>query len=544
MVASSWGQTLEVFKSVPGIQQGQRLPGWPQWLLDTIWSSPAVGDVDGDGRTDVVVGGDCEGSGVPQPCYGTSGGGYVWAFDRDGSLKWKTFVPGQTIWSSPTLVDLTGDGAQDVVVGSGLFWPDPAGRAMRAFDGKTGAPLWVAPTPGRVAGSPSVADVDGDGSPEVFIVSEGGALLSFSARGQFRWQQCIDALARCPAGTGTLGGAALADVDNDGQIEAITQGEDRMRVFDARTGVLEQTISGASPVTVFAPAATPTVVQLDGRATVFQTAMTDLNRNYRRDTGDGLAVLAWRSPTALGAAPWPTFKGSSQRTGSVPLPAIDPVATRRFVDALYVDLLGRHADPGGLEYSTTRHRQPPPEPVRGDDGPASTDEWVGHVVTGYYASTLGRQPDPVGLADWVSRIRQGTPVADVAASFYASEEYYRSTGGTPRAWVADLYRELLGREADAQGLDHWTRAMASGTPRTTVAALFYGSEETVRKRVTDLYQHLLGRAPDPAGSVHLAGLRPGLRRPRAGRGARPVAGVLRAGAAPVVRRRRELPADR
>jgi hypothetical protein len=498
VIASSYGQTLEAWTAARGVQ-GARIPGWPQWLFDSIWSSPAVGDVDGDGEVDVVVGGDCEGSGPLQPCWGTRGGGHVWAFNRNGTLKWRHFVPGQTVWSSPALADLNGDGAQDVVVGSGLYWPDPAGRQVLALDGRTGRPLWTAGTPGRVAGSPAVGDVDGDGRPEVFVVTEGGALLSFSATGQRRWQACIDWAGRCPPGIGTHGGAVLADVDGDGQVEVLVRGEDRMRVFDGRTGRLEQTIAQAAPWTVFAPAATATVAQVDGRAHVFQAALGDANRNGRRDTGDALVVLAWRTGQPLGAAPWPTFKGGMERRGALPLPAIDPVQTRAFVSALYLDLLGRPADPAGLQHWTGMIVDRRASRYQVTLALAATDEWIGHNVASFYRSTLRREPDPVGLADWVGRIRRGMPVADVASSFYASQEYYQRVGGQPGAWVGDLYRELLLREPDPGGLDHWTRQLRAGTPRTEVASLFYASQETLHRRIERLYRHLLGRAPDAAG---------------------------------------------
>lgn len=500
VVASSWGQQLEAWSTVPG-PAGAPLPGWPNWLLDSIWSSPAVGDVDADGSLDVVVGGDCAGSGPLQPCWGTSGGGYVWAFDRSGREKWKTFVPGQVVWSSPALVDLNKDGAQDVVVGTGLFWPDPAGRRLMAFDGRTGRQLWSSPAPGRVAGSPSVGDVDGDGSPELFVVSEGAGLTAYRADGRQMWSGCVDSFRVCRAGAGTFGGASLADVDGDGRIEALVMGEDRLHVFDAQTGRIERTVG--SPVTAhvtFASSAPPSIVQIDGTTWVLQTALGDQNNNRQRDAGDSMMVLAWRSGHPLGAAPWPTFKGTMHRGGAVPLPVLDPAQHRRYVSALYLDLLGRPAGAGerdGWALAMTSRRL---TRFQVADQLASSEEWTRNVVSKFYRDTLGREPDAAGLAGWVGSIRAGTPVADVAAAFYASQEYYqRVGGGAERPWVADLYRKLLLREASPAEVQHWVGLMRSGWTRQMVAATFYASPETLRVRINSLYVLLLGRQADPGG---------------------------------------------
>lgn len=501
VIASSWGQTIHAWTAAPG-PQGANLPGWPKWVLDTSWSSPAVGDVDGDGLLDVVVGGDCEGSGQLQPCFGTSGGGYVWAFDRDGREKWKTFVPGQVVWSSPALVDLNADGAQDVVVGTGLYWPDPAGRRLMAFDGRTGRQLWSSPTPGRVAGSPSVADVDGDGSPELFVVSEGASLTAFRADGRRMWQGCIDSLATCTAGKGTFGGASLADVDGDGRIEALVMGEDRMRAFDAATGRVERTVGSPVDYATFASSAPPTIASIDGSTWVFQTSLGDTNRDLRRNTGDSMMVLAWRTGQPLGVAPWPTFKGSMDRLSAVPLPGLDPAQTRLYVNALYLDLLGRPADSVGLQTWTSAITQRRMTRYQVADALASTDEWTRHVVSQFYRDTLGREPDAAGLAGWVRAIDSGVPVSDVAAAFYASQEYYERIGrGSARLWVTDLYRKLLRREPSAAEVQHWVNTLDAGFARSAVTSLFYASPETLAVRIDILYRHLLGRPADPGGLV-------------------------------------------
>ncbi|HMO11848.1 MAG TPA: FG-GAP-like repeat-containing protein, partial [Actinotalea sp.] len=310
VVTASWGQALGAHSG----RTGASLPGWPKWLWDTLWSSPAVGDVDGDGVYDVVVGGDCEGNSIgTQPC-GATGGGYVWAFNRDGTEKWRWFLRGQVVWSSPALADLNGDGAQDVVVGSGGYWGEPNGRVVTALNGKTGTVLWQAATPARVVGSPSLADVTGDGKPDVFVVTHGGYLVGLNgANGQQLWSpRCLTDSGSCGnLNAGTKTGVALADIDGDGSIEAITQGEQRLRVYDARTGTLEAAVRSAYSGTIFAPANSPTVAQVNGQTWIVQPV-----RGRSSSGADELVVTVFRTGSPLGAAPWPTFKQNSQRTGA------------------------------------------------------------------------------------------------------------------------------------------------------------------------------------------------------------------------------------
>ncbi|HEU5149379.1 MAG TPA: DUF4214 domain-containing protein [Iamia sp.] len=126
----------------------------------------------------------------------------------------------------------------------------------------------------------------------------------------------------------------------------------------------------------------------------------------------------------------------------------------------------------------------------------TSDEWLGSIVTGFYADTLGRQPDAAGLAFWVGTLRSGRyTVAQVAASFYAAPEYRR---GRVEGWVGDLYDAILGRAPSAADVAWWSARVRAHGP-TWVAVRVHGSIESRRDRVTALYQHLLGRAPERAG---------------------------------------------
>ncbi|BDG05426.1 FG-GAP repeat domain-containing protein [Anaeromyxobacter oryzae] len=112
----------------------------------------------------------------------------------------------QTGWyASPALADLDGDGVPEVV------WGASDVVALRASDG---ALLWRAPGSGRVWAPIAVADLDGDGKPEIVVGRNGDLLTVYGPDGQVRWS-------RNPFGAGELRSVAVADLDGDGKLEIV-----------------------------------------------------------------------------------------------------------------------------------------------------------------------------------------------------------------------------------------------------------------------------------------------------------------------------------
>lgn len=181
-----------------------------------------------------------------------------------------------------------------------------------------------------------------------------------------------------------------------------------------------------------------------------------------------------------------------------PGPVVDPTQAQKYVVALYADFLSRSPDPGGLNHWSNLLTSGQMQRRQIAYSMATTDEWLNKVVNDFYVSTLGRNADPSGLTHWRNLLRAGMPVAEVAARFYASDEYFARAGSLPTAWVDNLYRKLLNRAPDAGGLAFWT-AKSQLEGRVTVAAQFYGSQETLVRRVSALYSSLLHRHADPAG---------------------------------------------
>ena len=169
--------------------RGRRLRGWPVLARDgeggdvaKILSSPALGDIDGDRSLDVVEG--------TAEAYGAtpSGSGRVYAFSADGKLKpgWPLKVPslspevlplaGEGVPVSPTLTDVDGDGADEVAVSA------VAGesRLYRGDGSQMGDPHFAATGAGAGSDSsaPSMFNVAGNGA--FGRLTEGGPLRFFA----------------------------------------------------------------------------------------------------------------------------------------------------------------------------------------------------------------------------------------------------------------------------------------------------------------------------------------------------------------------------
>ena len=315
IIVGSWDEFLHAWRL-----DGSELPGFPRLMYDTVFSSPTVTDLLGDGRLEIVVGGDCAGV-QGQPCFdGTTGhnhGGYVWAIQSDGSdlPGWPHFIPGQTVWSSPAVADLFGDGRREVVVGTGLNYPstssDPTpGWKVYAIDASGhDLPGWPVPVGGRVMASPAIGDIDGDATPDIVTVAEDGRVYAHDPAGHLLpgWPQCLASVGgSCPVALHAS--VTVADVLGTGHQQVIAGGEQWIRVFDGGGGIIGQqpTKAGTAPLS-----AAPTVASVSGQTWIVQTA-TFLNPGATLP--DQGAVWIWTTGVAPGFSAWPAFKHDARRS--------------------------------------------------------------------------------------------------------------------------------------------------------------------------------------------------------------------------------------
>lgn len=82
-----------------------------------------------------------------------------------------------------------------------------------------------------------------------------------------------------------------------------------------------------------------------------------------------------------------------------------------------------------------------------------------------YNGVLSRLPDPGGIEHWIAEVNAGRSMPSVAAEMVASPEFQTRLdvfGNSDRAMVEVLYREVLNRSPDAEGLAYWQSSLSSG----------------------------------------------------------------------------------
>ena len=215
--------------------------------------------------------------------------------------------------------------------------------------------------------------------------------------------------------------------------------------------------------------------------------------------------------------------------GSFPYTPSKDVMIQVFVTRLYLEVLERKPDTGGLNYwsgllkngitgASVAHSFFFSNEFR--KKPISNAEFVDLL---YSTLLSGSKPDAAGRKSWINRLDTGWPRENVFAGFVNSTEfngicqksgivrgtYNPPAGGLQRAFVTRLYIKALNRSTpDTTGLNFWTNRLLSGTTGAQVAYDFIFSQEMINRDLGDtqfvnmLYDALLARSADASGRAY------------------------------------------
>ena len=108
-------------------------------------------------------------------------------------VVWQASFPNLGSSSSPRCIDLNGDEIFDCVIGAGLNEFDTTDSSVIALNGKDGSVLWAIAGSDQVVGTPTFVDLSGDGAPDVVIGGRGAQLYAINGRtGKLLWQYQIE----------------------------------------------------------------------------------------------------------------------------------------------------------------------------------------------------------------------------------------------------------------------------------------------------------------------------------------------------------------
>ncbi|MGI9595596.1 MAG: DUF4214 domain-containing protein [Acidimicrobiales bacterium] len=185
-----------------------------------------------------------------------------------------------------------------------------------------------------------------------------------------------------------------------------------------------------------------------------------------------------------------------------------------FVDLIYVNVLGRPAEPAGHAYwlrqlaagiprgqimlafsesqefmnktgtaglPATMGQAPAPNPAPAPaPGPVDPVGQFGPEIQRLYLGYFGRNADADGLAFWAQSRADGVSLIEVSAEFALSAEFQARYGQADDGAFVDLvYQNVLGRPADGPGRAYWIQQLADGMTRGELMVGFTESPENV-----------------------------------------------------------------
>ena len=463
----------------------QKLSGFPVMVEDSTWSSPALYDSDDDGRLEIFIGSDQTPGGAP---------GFDWAGGEFRALDWQN---GRVVelWkrrsrdvfhSSPAIGDINGDGRMEVVTGGGNHYNHPEGHWVWAFDLQTGANVagWPQATGGAVFSSPALGDLDGNGVQEVVAASRDGSVYAWRGNGSRYWTR--GPIPNCCQDPGPINASPIiSDLDSDGDQDVAIGTGVGFHMLRGQDGAVMRSIpetgwswEGAAAVGDFGP---------HGRRLVVGGFITGQPRHR---------IASYQLTSTVPSA-WPMFQRDARHLGAPvsggdPLPAgfcrrsSNPAPNPSPASGSGYWLMGRdggiHAR-GAAQYRGSLPGSGVTTPAAGLSGRADgSGYWIVDdrgLVHSFGTPNLGDmrgaalnapviaiEPTPSGNGYWLLG-------RDGGIFTFGDAAFYGSTGGLR------LNQPIIGMASTATGRGYWLLA-ADGGVFTFGDAAFYGSTGNLR----------------------------------------------------------------
>jgi hypothetical protein len=245
VIAPSLGQNEDSYNAGNGAELG----GFPWFQADTMFSTAAVADIEGNGQQQIVEGGASTAGVAFNQNYNNGGhirilrtSGYS-GFQQPNQGLYCEYNTNQDVISSPAVGQFLGGGVVGAVAGTGddgAYLGGSDNRTVIAID-KNCNRVWQTPQlDGDTKSSPALADILGNGGLEVVEGTDynngasGSVYALNGVTGGVIW--------RTPVLGGVFGGVTTADLFNQGYQDVIVGTTNGVEILDGKSGGVVTTL--------------------------------------------------------------------------------------------------------------------------------------------------------------------------------------------------------------------------------------------------------------------------------------------------------------
>jgi hypothetical protein len=190
----------------------------------------------------------------------------------------------------------------------------------------------------------------------------------------------------------------------------------------------------------------------------------------------------------------------------VPLTVVGIAPHAAFVDQVFMDLLGRSADPNAMNLFVEQLDRGAMSRMDFARLMMSSPEYRTKLVQGWFHQFLGRDADPEALSFFQGALDDGASNGILIGLLVSSDEYFEvRAGGDEQILIGLLLPAILGRDATPEELNSFTEMLDGGATHQDIAMLLLSSQEYRMHLVQGWYQQFLGRDADPTGLTLFTG---------------------------------------
>jgi hypothetical protein len=454
---------------------GSNYPGYPKLLPgQAIWSSPAVADLNNDHKLDITFG---TGTNFADP-----GGHLVYAYSAASGTPlpgWPVATPGRVV-ASPAVADVNNDGRNDVVVATeGGYVEAFSGSGQRLWAACNAINDSFCGPGYATHGQATIADIDNDGVLDVVSTLDKHLRVYRASDGALERQYLLGGSSFAPPSAATIAevGGKTWIVQNTVVEANSVSGRNTGDI--SRTWVFTtDTALGAAPWPTFHRDAARTGLDRSGTegwyplanptAFVRQQYSDFLNRQ-----ADSAGLAFWNSRLTSGRS-----TGSDLIVQFLASPefgrALAPVVR------VHIGLFGSPPTSyTGLSTELTAARNGAGTATIADlliaSTPAIQLKSNTQFVTDAYRWAWGIAPTATQVSTGVQQLLSGSTRGTVLASIVDAP--YASLHLTSRVNVSMTYAGMLRRVPDATGYTYWVRAIEAGASTARLTGLFQYSNE-------------------------------------------------------------------